>query len=292
MNPKDTLFCKKNTLSCQGQLIDLSVPLVMGILNITPDSFYDGGKYASEKNIIDRAQEIMEQGGKIIDIGAYSSRPGARNIPFKEELSRLMPALKIIKKKFPKSIVSIDTFRSEMVKIAFDHGIDIINDISGGTLDKKMFKTISELKIPYILMHLQGNPKNMQINPSYKDVVGEVIYYFSEKVNELKLLGANDIIIDPGFGFGKDLNHNYELLNHIDKLKILDLPILAGVSRKSMINKVINTQPETALNGTTVLNTILLNKGVSILRVHDVKEAVEAIKIVTFTNQNNQTCFH
>ncbi len=259
----------------------------MGILNVTPDSFYDGGMYTSEKETIKRAQKILEQGGKIIDIGAYSSRPGAKDITSEEELERLIPILKIIKKEFPDSLVSVDTFRSEIVKRTFDMGIDMVNDISGGSLDAEMFKTISELKLPYVLMHMKGNPQNMQLKPEYKDVTAEVIYYFSEKINQLKSLGVNDIILDPGFGFGKELQHNYELLNNIDKLHIFDLPILCGVSRKSMINRVLDTKPETALNGTSILNSYCLNKGASFLRVHDVKEAVEAVKIFTFTEKNN-----
>ena len=287
MRPKDTLFCKKKTLNCGGKLIDLSTPVIMGILNVTPDSFYDGGMYTSEKETIKRAQKILEQGGKIIDIGAYSSRPGAKDITSEEELERLIPILKIIKKEFPDSLVSVDTFRSEIVKRTFDMGIDMVNDISGGSLDAEMFKTISELKLPYVLMHMKGNPQNMQLKPEYKDVTAEVIYYFSEKINQLKSLGVNDIILDPGFGFGKELQHNYELLNNIDKLHIFDLPILCGVSRKSMINRVLDTKPETALNGTSILNSYCLNKGASFLRVHDVKEAVEAVKIFTFTEKNN-----
>lgn len=280
MRAKDTFFYKKNTLCCGGRLLELSIPLVMGILNVTPDSFYDGGKFTTEEGILERVKKMLEEGASIIDVGAYSSRPGAADITIKEELNRLIPAIRLIKKEFPGCIISADTFRAEVAARAVENGADIINDIGGGTLDAEMFKTIAALKVPYILMHIKGTPQNMKTKALYSDVVKEVMFYFSEKAGQLKAMGVNDIIIDPGFGFGKTAVHNYQLINHIDDFKIFDLPVLAGVSRKSMINEVLGIKAAEALNGTTVLNTLALLKGANILRVHDVKEAVEAVKIV------------
>ena len=257
----------------------------MGILNITPDSFYDGGKYISDKKIIERAEQILSEGAKIIDIGAYSSRPGASHVPEKEELDRLQPVLSIIRKKFPEAIISVDTFRSNIAEIVVkDYEASIINDISGGNYDPEMFKTISELNVPYIIMHIKGIPENMQTNPQYEDLIKEILMFFAEKIEKAKLIGINDIIIDPGFGFGKTLEHNYELMKHLDKFKILDLPILVGISRKSMIYNLFNSTPDNALTGTIALNAFALQKGADILRVHDVKEAIETIKIVEMLN--------
>ena len=277
----------------------------MGILNVTPDSFYDGGKYftlplkgkAGEGALLDRVEKMIEEGADIIDVGACSTRPNAELISEEEELKRLIPAVKIIKNKFPHIIISADTFRSKVAEYAVHEGADMINDISGGQQlavkpaarsqqQETMFKTIGELKIPYILMHMQGTPQTMQINPEYKDVVKEVKEYFVEKVEKLKSLKVEQIIIDVGFGFGKNLEHNYTLLKNLSAFKELELPILVGVSRKSMINKVLGTTPKTALNGTTAANTIALMNGANILRVHDVKEAKEAVKIFTFTNKS------
>ena len=280
MRAKDTFFYKKNTLCCGGRLLELSTPLVMGILNVTPDSFYDGGKYTTEESILKKAGKMIGEGAAIIDVGAYSSRPGAANITIEEELNRLIPTIRLIKREFPGCIISADTFRAEVAARAVENGADIINDIGGGTLDAGMFKTIAALKVPYILMHIKGTPQNMKTKAQYDDVVKEVMIYFSEKVGQLKAMGVNDIIIDPGFGFGKTVEHNYQLLNHLDDFKIFDLPVLAGISRKSMINQVLGIKAAEALNGTIVLNTIALLKGANILRVHDVKEAVEAVKIV------------
>ncbi|MCK4663901.1 MAG: dihydropteroate synthase [Bacteroidales bacterium] len=280
MNNTDTSFKYKKILNCGGKLIDISEPIVMGILNITLDSFYDGGKYITEKEILIKAENILKEGGKIIDIGAYSSRPGAKNISEDEELERLFDALKHIRKEFPETIISVDTFRSNVAKrVVNEFAVSIINDISAGNMDENMFKTISELNVVYIMMHMQGNPQNMQNNPVYDDIMKDIILYFAEKIEKLKSLGFNNIILDPGFGFGKTLNHNYILLNNLEVLKNFELPFMVGISRKSMIYKLLNTTPEKSLTGTIVLNTIALESGVNILRVHDVQEAVETINL-------------
>ncbi len=289
MKSKDTFFSKKYTLNCRGKLINLSTPGIMGILNVTPDSFYDGGKYQTEKEIIKKAEQIMEEGALIIDIGAYSSRPGAENISHEEELKRLDNALKIIRKRLPDAIISVDTFRSDIAKaVVNNYEVDIINDITAGDADKNMIATIADLEVPYIIMHIKGTPKNMQINPHYDNLMEEIIKYFSEKLQKIKLAGICDVILDPGFGFGKTLEHNYRILNCLDDFKIFELPLIVGLSRKSMIYKALEISPEEALNGTTALNTIALLKGANILRVHDVKEAVETVKLVTlYSNSNN-----
>jgi dihydropteroate synthase len=281
---KNTFFSSKRSLNCGGTLLSLERPLVMGILNLTPDSFYDGGKHKNTNDVLKHVSKMLEEGADIIDIGAVSTKSGAKEIPADDEKNKLIPILNIIKKEYPKTIISIDTYRSEVAKAAVNCGAHIINDISAGSFDKEMFKTISEIQVPYIIMHIQGTPLNMQVNPVYKNVVKEVVFYLSEKVEELKRLGVNDIIIDPGFGFGKTVDHNYELLNNLEYFKVFELPLLVGFSRKSMINKVLNTSPAEALNGTTVLNTIALMKGANILRVHDVKETVEAVKIIEKLN--------
>ncbi len=256
-------------------------------MNITPDSFYDGGRYKRPFDAIKLAEKMLREGACILDMGAASSRPGAAIIDPISEQERLLPALKAVLKQFPEAIISIDTYHSSTARMAVDQGAHMINDISAGNIDKNMFKTIAELGVPYVMMHMQGTPENMQEKPQYNDIVKEVTAFFSERIAKLKNLGVHDIIIDPGFGFGKTLRHNYELLNKLDFFIITGLPLLVGLSRKSMINKVIGTQPIKALNGTTVLNTIALEKGADILRVHDVKEAVEAIKIVEFLKQNS-----
>lgn len=282
MQSKDTFFSRKQIINCNGELLDLSEPKIMGILNITPDSFYDGGKYSHLQDILFHVKKMVADGCDILDIGAYSSRPGAKNISVDEELDRLLPVLEIIRKEFADIIISVDTFRSEVAeKVVKDFNVSIINDISSGDFDEKMFETIAQLQIPYIMMHMQGNPENMQKDPRYDNVISSIINYFSEKTDKLKLLGINDVIIDPGFGFGKTLEHNFEILKYLDDLKIFELPILVGVSRKSMINKVLEISPNDALNGTTVLNTLALIKGANILRVHDVKEAKETVKLAT-----------
>lgn len=273
---------KKKSINIRGQLMEMKTPLVMGILNITPDSFYDGGKHNNKKAWIERTEIMLKEGAAIIDVGAVSTRPGAKLLSEKEELERLMPVIDSLIENFPEIIISVDTFRSYVAEKAVQHGASMINDISAGDFDSKMFEKISELNVPYIMMHMQGTPENMQKAPEYKDVVKEIIHEFSVKINKLKLLGINDIIIDPGFGFGKNLEHNFELLIGLKEFQCFEVPVMAGVSRKSLINKVLKTKPENALNGTTVLNTIALMNGTDILRVHDVKETVEAIKLFTF----------
>lgn len=265
-----------------GKSLSLEKPLVMAIVNITPDSFYDGGKYGDVKDIISDSEEKIKQGAIIIDLGAASSRPGSDFVDPETEWNRLANPLMELRKIFPEIFISVDTYHSEVAKKAINEGADIINDISGGDLDTKMFDSIAGKNIAYILMHMKGNPKNMQQNPEYGDVVYEVKSIFEKKIAELNLKGFHNIILDPGFGFGKNLEHNFQLLKQIQQFTDTGYPVLAGISRKSMINKVIGTSPVTALNGTTVLNTIALLNGVSILRVHDVKEAVEAVKLVEY----------
>src|SRR6056297_1363840 len=278
MQAKDTFFSRKLTINCGGELLDLSIPRIMGILNITPDSFYDGGKYISNTQIIDRVQQMINEGCDILDIGAYSSRPGAKDISEKEEINRLTPIIELIKKHFPDIILSIDTFRSVVAEHVIENfKIEIINDISAGDMDSRMLEVIARHQVPYIMMHMQGTPQNMQNNPKYENVVKEVIRYFAKKVDHLKLLGVNDLILDPGFGFGKTIDHNYQLLKHLNDFKIFELPILTGLSRKSMIYKYLNQSSNEALNGTSILNTLALLGGANILRVHDVKEAKETI---------------
>jgi len=269
------------TINVRGQIIDLSVPRVMGVLNITPDSFYKGSRLGNETEILNRASEMLQSGADILDVGGYSSRPGADDITEKAELERVSGALSILRREFPSAILSLDTYRSSIADIGIrEYGVDIINDISGGSLDNEMFGIIAEHNVPYVIMHMKGNPQNMQNNPVYEDIMTEIIKWFSEKKQELVLRGVKDIIIDPGFGFGKTVEHNFILLNNLEHFSILDLPVLAGLSRKSMIWKTLGIRPEESLNGTTVLNTIALMKGISILRVHDVAEAVEAVRLV------------
>jgi len=275
-------YRKKRSIQLSGRLIMLDQPVVMGIMNLTPDSFYDGGRYQTEKAVLQRGEEILEQGGLMIDIGAVSTRPGASDVSLEEEINRLLPAARTIRKNFPDAILSVDTFRADVAeRIVGETGDCIINDISGGTLDGKMFETAARLRVPYVLMHLQGTPRTMQKNPSYRDVVKEILLDLSEKVNTLKLLGVNDIIVDPGFGFGKNPDHNYELLNRLDSFRLFELPLLAGLSRKAMIWKLLGVTPEDSLNGTTVLNTLALMGGADILRVHDVRQAVETVRLVS-----------
>ncbi|MFP2996582.1 dihydropteroate synthase [Spongiivirga sp. MCCC 1A20706] len=268
------------TINCKGTLIDLSSPKVMGILNITPDSFYDGGRYKNESDILFKTETMLNEGATFIDIGGYSSRPGAEHVSEDEELNRVIPIVTLLIKKFPEIIISVDTFRSEVAKKSIEVGAAIINDISAGNLDANMFGTIFEYQVPYIMMHMKGTPQNMQNDPEYDNLIKEMIYYFSEKSASARDHRINDIIIDPGFGFGKTLNHNYEILNNLELFKTLKKPILVGLSRKSMIYKMLNIAPKDALNGTTALHSIALLKGANILRVHDVKEAVECINLV------------
>lgn len=268
------------TINCNGKLIDLSSPKVMGILNITPDSFFDGGNYSSDKEILLQTEKMLNEGATFIDVGAYSSRPNAEHIPEDEELKRLLPTIELLAKNFPEILISVDTFRSNIAKKSIEIGACMINDISGGTLDKNMFKTIGELQVPYVLMHIKGTPQNMQKQPNYENITQEVLSYFAEKVMKLRQEKVNDIILDVGFGFGKTLEHNYELLKKLSHFKTFELPILTGVSRKSMLYNLLETSAKEALNATSVANTIALQNGTNILRVHDVKEAMETIKIV------------
>ena len=277
------------TINANGQLIDLGTPQVMGILNVTPDSFYSGSRKQTETEIAERVEQILAEGGQMIDIGAYSSRPNADDVSTKEEMERLRRGLRILREKAPDAIVSVDTFRADVAKMCVEeYGVQIVNDISGGELDKEMFPTVARLGVPYVLMHMKGTPQTMQEAPHYDDLMKEVLLYFAEKVQQLRDLGQKDIILDPGFGFAKTLEHNYELLSHLEALQIFELPILVGVSRKSMIYKLLGTTAQEALNGTTVLNTICLMKGcANILRVHDVKECVEAVNIYQQLYKNN-----
>ncbi|MCD6354233.1 MAG: dihydropteroate synthase [Prolixibacteraceae bacterium] len=271
---------RKSSINLGGELIDLTVPIVMGIINVTPDSFYDGGKMQDEKILLATVEKMIDDGATIIDVGAISTRPGAKTISTKVELSRLLPAVRAIRKNFPSIPISVDTFRSWVaVRVIDEIGAVIVNDISGGMLDSKMFETIGKIRIPYILSHIQGTPRTMQTNPHYDDIIKDISNYFSERVKRLTKLGVLDVIIDPGFGFGKTLDHNYELLNRLDSFKVFQLPVMVGMSRKAMICKALDITPEAALNGTSVVNTLALMGGADILRVHDVKEAVEAVKI-------------
>lgn len=268
------------TINCKGTLLDLNSPKVMGILNITPDSFYDGGMYKDEISILNQTEKMLADGATFIDVGAYSSRPGAAEVSEEEELKRIVPVIELLIKKFPDIIISVDTFRSKVAKETISLGAAIINDISGGNLDSKMYETIAKLKVPYILMHMAGTPKTMQNNPTYEDVTKDLIYFFSEKIDQLHRLNLSDIIIDVGFGFGKTIEHNFQLLRNMSLFQHLDKPILAGLSRKSMLYKTLDITAQEALNATTSANTIALLNGANILRVHDVKEAVEAITLV------------
>jgi dihydropteroate synthase len=268
-------------INVNGRLMDLSEPQVMGILNVTPDSFYAGSRMETEKDIINRLHQITSEGASILDIGAYSSRPDAEHISTEEEMNRLRTGLDLVRKHQPEAVVSVDTFRADVAKMCVEeYGVAIINDISAGHMDPAMFETIAKLSVPYIMMHMQGTPQDMQMNPHYDNLLKEVFLYFAERVQKLRDLGVKDIIIDPGFGFGKTLEHNYELMNHLDEFRLFELPLLVGISRKSMIYKLLGTTPEEALNGTTVLNTLALMKGANILRVHDVKAAREAVTLV------------
>lgn len=266
-------------INCKGQLIDFSTPKVMGILNITPDSFYDGGRRKTTREFLLHTEEMLNAGANFIDVGAYSSRPGAVDISEEEELERILPVVESLLKNFPDILLSIDTFRSRIAKESVEAGAAIVNDISAGNLDPKMMEVVAKLQVPYIMMHMRGNPKTMKDLNEYEDLVQDILFYFSEKIAQARDLGINDLIVDPGFGFSKNIKQNFELLSHLELFKNLDLPILSGVSRKSFIYRTLGMEPEEALNGSTVLNTVSLTKGANILRVHDVKEAVEAVKL-------------
>jgi len=281
---KDTFFHKKATLNAGGKLIDLGTPKVMGIINLTPDSFYAGSRMPAIANALQQAEKMLTEGATFLDLGAYSSRPGADDISEQEEMDRLLPVVEAIAASFPDAVLSVDTFRAKVAEGAVKGGAHIINDISGGQLDADMFATVARLKVPYVLMHMKGNPKTMNQLAVYDDVFNEVFDYFVERYHQLKQLGVIDVIIDPGFGFAKKPEHGYALLNRLDEFNTLGLPILAGISRKKMIYSLLGGTADDVLNGTTVLNTIALMKGANILSVHDVKEAIEAIKLVAVVN--------
>jgi dihydropteroate synthase len=277
---------RKNSINLGGKLIHFSEPVVMGVINVTPDSFYDGGKLTDEKVLLHQVEKMVKEGVTFIDVGGMSTRPGASMVSTKTELERLLPAVHAIRKNFPEVLLSVDTFRSWVaVRVIEEIGPVIVNDISGGSLDSNMFETISKMNVPYVLCHIQGTPQNMQENPQYDDVVKTVSFWLSEKVKKLTKLGVKDIIIDPGFGFGKNIEHNYDLLNRLDALKVFQLPVMVGLSRKSLIWKKLGIKPEDSLNGTTAVNTLALLGGADILRVHDVKEAVEAVEIFKAVKQ-------
>lgn len=270
-----------HTLNLRGKLYSLCEPKIMGILNVTPDSFYAESRTSDEEHIAARVQQLMDDGADMIDIGGYSSRPGADDVSPEEEMNRLRRGLRVVRRLYPEVPISVDTFRADVARMCVEEeGADIINDISGGMMDRQMFRTVARLGVPYILMHMQGTPDTMQQAPHYDNLRREVMLYFAERIDRLCQMGAKDIIVDPGFGFGKTLEHNYELFHHLDDFNLFNLPLLVGISRKSMIYKLLGSTPQTSLNGTTVLNTIALMKGAHILRVHDVKEAVEAKRIV------------
>ncbi|MDT8414061.1 MAG: dihydropteroate synthase [Flavobacteriaceae bacterium] len=271
-------------LNCLGRLIDLSTPRVMGILNLTPDSFYDGGRYTDESAVLRQVEKMLQEGADFIDLGAYSTRPKAAFVDEEEEAKRLLPVIALLLKNFPDILLSVDTFRHRIAQNAMETGVAMVNDISGGRFDQQMFETVAKLKVPYIAMHLQGTPQTMHEAYDYTQIDIDIVEGFSSTIQKLKSLGANDIIIDPGFGFSKNISQNFELLNRLDQFKILDAPILVGISRKSMIWKTLQTTPEAALNGTTALHSIALLKGAHILRVHDVKEAKECIALVGAMN--------
>lgn len=271
------------SINCKGKLLSFSQPLVMGILNITPNSFFDGGQHNSMQNAVTQTKKMLDDGADIIDIGGYSSQPNADFVTEEMEIDRLIPVIDILVKMFPDIIISVDTFRAAVAEKAIEHGAAIINDISGGTLDENMFDVVGKHQVPYILMHMRGTPQNRQQFVDYDDLVSDIIYYFSERLEKAYQAGIKDVIIDPGFGFSKTLAQNYELLSKLNMFQHLDVPILAGVSRKSMIYNLLSISPKEALNGTTVLNTLALTKGADILRVHDVKEAIECVKIVKKT---------
>ncbi|MEO8515488.1 MAG: dihydropteroate synthase [Flavobacterium sp.] len=267
------------TINCKGQLIDLSTPKIMGILNATPDSFYDGGRFDSDKAILLQVEKMLTDGATFIDIGGQSSRPNSEWLPVDAELNRIVPVVDLVLNNFPETLISIDTFHSKVAQTCIENGAALINDISAGNLDDKMFETVAKLRVPYIMMHMRGTPQTMKSLTNYDDLLKEVLFYFSEKVAKARSFGIHDLIIDPGFGFAKTIEQNFELLSKLDLFKILELPLLIGISRKGMIYKTLETTAENALNGTSVVNTMALTKGANILRVHDVKEAVECVKL-------------
>lgn len=275
------------TINCKGILIDLTRPKVMGILNLTPNSFFDGGKYGDENKVLEQVEKMLNDGATFIDVGAYSSKPNAEYVSEAEELQRLIPVVNLLVKQFPEIMLSIDTFRSQVAEQAINAGAAIINDISAGNLDEKMMETMAKLQVPYIMMHMKGTPKTMQSLTQYDDILKEMMLYFAQKINQARSLGINDLIVDPGYGFAKTTEQNFEVLQKSELLQHLEVPVLAGLSRKSMIYKTLETTPQEALNGTTVLNTLALTKAAKILRVHDVKEAMETIKLFEAFQKTN-----
>ncbi|MHA7832582.1 MAG: dihydropteroate synthase [Flagellimonas sp.] len=273
-------------INCKGELIELKKPKVMGILNLTPDSFFDGGKYKDEASILKQVEFMLDHGATFIDMGAYSSRPGAEHVPEEEELKRMIPIIDLILKKFPDILISVDTFRSKVAAESIEHGAAIINDIAAGNLDDDMFATVAKHQVPYIMMHMKGTPQSMQQEASYDNLINDLRFYFSEKIQEATSKKINDVIIDPGFGFAKTTAQNYTLLHHLDMFQTLGLPILIGLSRKSMVYKILESSPQEALNGTTALHTVALLKGANIIRAHDVKEASECVKLVEALKEN------
>jgi len=274
------LSSRPRYINIQGTLLDLSIPKVMGVINITPDSFYSGSRVTDEKNIIRTAVKMAEDGADILDIGGYSSRPGADDISVEEEKRRVLKAIRIVSREMPDKIISVDTFRAEIAREAISAGAHIINDISGGEADNNMFGYVEKMNVPYIMMHMQGNPRTMQKNPVYDDVVADILKWFGERIFRLQSAGVKDIIIDPGFGFGKTVDQSFEMLQRLGDFSVADLPLLVGISRKSLIWKTLNITPEEALNGTSVLNAVALLNGADILRVHDVREAVQAVRLI------------
>ncbi|HDZ15371.1 hypothetical protein LCGC14_0741920 [marine sediment metagenome] len=276
------------TLNCKGQLIDLSHPKVMGILNLTPDSFYDGGRYTNDKAVLSQTEKMLRDGATFIDLGAYSSRPGADHVSKDEELNRMLPIVRRLITEFPEILLSIDTFRSEVAVECLEAGATLINDISAGKLDGQMLPTIAKFKVPFIMMHMRGTPQTMKSHTVYENLLVDILAYFSERINSARALGIIDIIVDPGFGFAKTVNQNYELLSKLNLFQNLDVPVLAGLSRKSMIYKTLGTTPDNALNGTTALNMVALMNGANILRVHDVREAVECVRLAKIVLENER----
>lgn len=270
----------KKTLNVAGKLLDLSTPRVMGVLNITPDSFYEGSRFDVSADILQKAYQMVEEGATFIDVGGYSTRPNAADVPESVELERVLPVVELLKKHLPDVIVSIDTFRANVARQAVEAGAGVINDVSGGTLDAAMFDTVAKLGVPYVLMHLRGNPQTMAQLNHYQDLTAEVIQELQAQLYKLQQLGAKDIVVDPGFGFAKNIDQNFEMLNQLEAFELLERPVLVGISRKSMIWRTLQIEPAEALNGTSVLNTVALLKGAAILRVHDVRQATEAIKLV------------
>ena len=277
MAAKNTFFSTNTTLNCRGQLVDLSLPKVMGILNVSPDSFFDGGRFSSKAAIVEQVKKMLEEGATFIDVGAVSSRPGADFVSAKDEVTRLLPVVEMLVERFPNILLSVDTWRAEVAQKSLEKGACMINDISGGQWDEDLFDVVNEFQVPYILMHSKGTPENMQKNPQYENVVEEIIEFFDRQLSKLRL---NDVILDPGFGFGKSVEHNFEILKRLNEFRLFGRPVLAGISRKSMICKTLQVNPENALNGTTALDVLAVQSGAQILRVHDVKEAVEVVRLV------------